>query len=294
MQQKFKKPLFLIFFISLVILGGLCLVSFLAFNFGRSKQQTVLITPMPVPKIGSPKKVKEVKKVKEALSVAESPTLFPTATTFRTASPTINPSPISTATPLPTKVIFNIGPLVLLNPSKTQLLGGNASLDGYRSSNNGGSTTVEIWVGRNNVANFRGFVSFDLKSLPGNITIEKAILKMNQIGIVGKPYVTGGNVVVDHLDYGTSLEATDYNRVAIKTHIGVLSNDDTFGEKNLEVTDSVKNDLYYKRGRSQYRLRLATETIGGNSSGDIVYFDPEENIYSDHRPPQLEITFRKN
>ena len=290
MQQKFKKPLS-IFFGSIIILGSLCLISFLAFNFGRSKRQTVLITPMPVPKTGSPK---EVKKVKEALSVVESPTLFPTATTFPTASPTINPSPISTATPVPTKTIFNIGPLILLNQSETRVLGGNTSLDGYRSSNNGGSTTVEIWVGRNNVATFRGFVSFDLKSLPANITIEKAILKMNQMGIVGKPYVIGGNVVVDHLDYGTSLEATDYNRVAIKTHIGVLSNDDTFGEKDLEVTDSVKNDLYYKRGRSQYRLRFATETIGGNSSGDITYFDPEESLYQNHKPPQLVITFKKN
>jgi hypothetical protein len=174
------------------------------------------------------------------------------------------------------------------------VLAGNASLDGYRSSNGGGSATVDIWVGRNNVATFRGFVSFDLKPLPSNITIEKATLKMYQFGRIGKPYVIGGNVVVDHLDYGSSLESTDYNRVAIKLHVGVLADNDTFGEKQLEVTDSVTNDLYYKRENSQYRLRFATETIGGNPSGDITWFLPEENIYYNNKPPQLEITFKKN
>ncbi len=60
------------------------------------------------------------------------------------------------------------------------------------------------------------------------------------------------------------------------------------------MTDSVKNDLYYKRGRSQYRLRFATETIGGNPSGDITVFDPEEKSYQSQMPPRLEITFKKN
>jgi len=295
MLQKYKKQL-LISFVIIALLGSLCFVSFFAFKYGRSNQETGLITSTL------------------ALKTEGSPTLVPTTTTHTTiypttfitvfpknfptnslvASPTINTSPIPTATPKPTGTLFTIMPLVVFHPSETQVLEGNASLDGYRSSNNGGSNTVEIWIGRNNIATFRGFVSFDLKSLPSNITIEKATLKMRQMGIVGKPYIIGGNVVVDHLDYGTSLDATDYNRAAIKTHIGVLSDNDTFEEKNLEVTDSVKNDLYYKRGRSQYRLRFATETIGGKSSGDIVYFDPEENLYQNHQPPQLEITFKKN
>lgn len=299
MLQKYKKPL-LIFLGSLIILVCLVITFFLAFNYGRRSKyskQVDLITPTPISER------------------SKSPTLFPTATTIYptnyqkisptafpkvspivspATSPTIAPSPIPTVTPKPAGTIFNIIPLVFFHPSETKVLEASGFLDGYRSSNNNGSTTVEIWVGRNNIATFRGFVSFDLKSLPSNITMEKATLKMRQMGLVGKPYVIGGNVVVDHLDYGSSLDATDYNRVAIKTHIGVLSDNDTFGEKNLEVTDSVKNDLYYKRGRSQYRLRFATETIGGNSSGDITYFDPEENLYQNHQPPQLEITFKKN
>lgn len=294
MLQKYKKPL-LIFLGLLIILVCLVITFFLAFNYGRRSKyskQVDLITPTPISER------------------SKSPILFPTTTiyptTFLTAfpkvsqstsptvSPTNNPSPIPTATPKPTGTIFNIIPLVFFHPSETQVLKGNASLDGYRSSNNGGSNTVEIWVGRNNVATFRGFVSFDLKSLPGNVTIEKAVLSLRHIGRVGKPYTVGGNVVVDHIDYGVSLEASDYNRVAIKTHIGVLSDNDIFEIKKLEVTDSVKNDLYYKRGRSQYRLRFSTETIGGQPSGDIAWFDPEENLYQGHTPPQLEITFKKN
>lgn len=282
MLQKYKKPL-LIFFGSFIILGSLGLISFLAFNYGRSGQQAALITPAPIAKIGSSEK-----------ALSEEPTEGLTPAISPTASPIINPSPISTAAPAPTGVISNIKPLVLLNQSETRVLEANASLDGYRMSNNSGSNTKYIWVGRDQTAIFRGFVSFDLKSLPGNITIEKAILKMWQKGQTGKPYVIGGNVVVDHLDYGSSLEATDYNRTAIKLHIGVLSDNDTHEEKKLEVTDSVKNDLYYKRGRSQYRLRFATETIGGNPSGDITVFDPEEKSYQSQMPPRLEITFKKN
>ncbi len=193
----------------------------MAFNYGRSGQQAALITPAPIAKIGSSEK-----------ALSEEPTEGLTPAISPTASPIINPSPISTAAPAPTGVISNIKPLVLLNQSETRVLEANASLDGYRMSNNSGSNTKYIWVGRDQTAIFRGFVSFDLKSLPGNITIEKAILKMWQKGQTGKPYVIGGNVVVDHLDYGSSLEATDYNRTAIKLHIGVLSDNDTHEEKS--------------------------------------------------------------
>ena len=285
MLQKYKKPL-LIFIGSLIILVCLVITFFLAFNYGRRStynKQVDLIPPTP------------------------SPTLFPTATTTYptnyqkispivspATSPTIAPSPIPTTTPKPTGTIFNIMPLVLFHPSETMVLRGILSIDGYRTSNNDGSTTSYIWVGRNNVATFRGFVSFDLKSLPGNITIEKAVLMMHQLAPYGHPYVIGGNVVVDHLDYGTSLDTTDYNRVAIKLHIGILSDNDTYEQKKLEVTDSVKNDLYYKRDRSQYRLRFATETIGGGSSGDRASFIPDDDVYQNAKSPQLEVTFRKN
>lgn len=286
--KKYKKP-FLFFLGAIIIFGSSCLISFLAFNSARSnKQQDVSIIPTPT------------------AETAKNPSLYPNATAYPknpsaayptfspTASPTNKPSPIPTATPKPTGTIFNIVPLAIFNPSETQVLAGNPSLDGYRSSDGGGSTTMEIWVGRNNVATFRGFVNFDLKLLPSNITIEKAILKITQLGWVGNPYTVGGNVVVDHLDYGSSLDATDYNRAAIQLHIGVLSDNATFEEKKLEVTDSVKNDLYYKRGSSQYRLRFATETIGGKSSGDIAWFLPEKNIYDNNKSPRLEITFKKN
>jgi len=289
MQQEYKKPL-LIFFSSLIILACLVMTFFLAFNYGRKSIPTTTTYPANYQKIYPT----SFPKIFPTSFPKISQTVSPTASSI--ASPTIASSPIPTlsVTPKPTGSIFNIAPLKIFQPSETQILKSNATLDGYRSSNNGGSNTLEIWVGRNNVASFRGFVSFDLKSLPSNITIEKATIKMYQMGIVGKPYVIGGNVVVDHLNYGTSLESSDYDRVAIKMHIGVLSNNDVLEVKNLEVTDSVRNDLYYNRGRSQYRLRFATETVGGNSSGDITYFDPEENLYQNHQPPQLEITFKKN
>ncbi len=295
MSQKYKKPLFIIF-CTCIMFGGLGLVSIFAFNYGKSSRQIYLQTPIPTIEANSTKT--DISNTPTPIPSPQSSGVLAKVTPFPTTKPTntpiISPNPTLAATPVPTKVVFTINPLVLLNPSETRLLEGSGPLDGYRSSNNGGSTTVEIWVGRNNVAVFRGFISFDLTSLPSNITIEKAILKISQVGKVGNPYLVGGTVVIDHLDYGSSLESSDYNRLAIKTHIGVLSDNDVSGEKKVEVTDSIKNDLYYKRQNSQYRLRFSTETVGGKSSGDIVYFEPQENLYQGSKPPQLEITFKKN
>src|SRR5438477_6921840 len=57
----------------------------------------------------------------------------------------------------------------------------------------------------------RQFYSFDISSIPSTATVTSATLRLFQAFTMGQPYSQLGNVLVDHLDYGLSLDGTDYN-----------------------------------------------------------------------------------
>ena len=107
----------------------------------------------------------------------------------------------------------------------------SASLDGYvRSDGNTDASAVSMWVGDffTGAADIgvRGFVSFDISTLSG--TINSATLRVNQHQRSADPYVDlGGEVRVDHMNYGTSLDAGDYNAAALNSNIGIISNNNT-------------------------------------------------------------------
>jgi hypothetical protein len=288
-KPKYQKPL-LIFCGLIIVLGSLSLIGLLAFSLGKSRQSVSLITPTPTAET-SPQE-EALPETATETAIQATPEVSPSP--GLSVSPTPNPS--ASPTPTPTGGTFRwVGPLrQLFKPSETQTLGAAASLDGFRASNLGGNNNIEIRAGRNNALIYRGFVSFDLTALPNDITVEKAVLKIYQAQIVGNPYGIGGNLVVDHLDYGTSLDSSDYNRTATASNIGVLADNATLGMKELEVTERVKNDLSSSRTHSQYRLRFATETVGGSPSGDIAYFESQENTLHTGNLPQLVVTFKRN
>jgi len=175
--------------------------------------------------------------------------------------------------------------------SETQTLTSTASLDAYRSSIGPGDNTAGIVAGRADTLADRGFVSFDLSTLPSKVTLEKATLRLYQARITHDPYSALGNLLVDHLNYGATLEAGDYNRAALSSSIGTISNNPTLEWKELEVTERVKNDLASGRTRSQYRLHFAIETLGGGASGDFAFFETGENYFGTGNLPQLVVTF---
>jgi len=129
----------------------------------------------------------------------------------------------------------------------------------------------------------RGFVSFDIPSSLNGKTIEKVTLRMYQRSVTGTPYGTSNNLIVDHIDYGNSLEAADYDKSPIASDIGALSPNAVVQWKDLDVTSSFNNDLTNSRSRSQYRIRFATET-DGDGSEDFTYFDSANPGYSTNTP----------
>jgi len=253
-----------VWIIILVITIVLILVGGISFYFGRTSQKapdeeklttTPALTPTPSPN--------------------ENPFGEPTIT----AKPTVVATPTTSPTPTPTP------------PLKTKTLSSTASLDGFMSSNGGGNLTLEVRAGRNEFLVSRGFVSFDLGNLPTKFTVQKATLRLYQAEVIGSPYQVGGNLMLDHLDYGNDLTNSDYQLAALTSSLATLSNNTNLEWKEADVTEAVKNDVEAARTRSQFRIHFTTEVKGGSTSGDFAYFESADNNKNTGKTPQLIIKY---
>lgn len=223
----------------------------------------------------------------ESLFPSPIETLSPENTESSSPSASGSPtsSPKSTKTPTPT-------PTPTLAPLQTKTIPATLSLDGFRSSNGGGNSGVDIRAGRNVNLVTRGFVSFDLSTLPAGAKIEKATLRLYQYNIAGNPYGVGGSLKVDHLDYGDSLGNEDYSASSLSSSFATLTSNTTLEWKDVDATDRLKNDRENNRSRSQYRLHFAIENIGGDATGDFTYFESQENTGGTGNLPQLVVNYR--
>lgn len=244
--------------LGIIVIIALLVVAGAAFFYG-SKQKA---SPTPKP------------------TTTPSPELSPTPSAtasgeiVATATPTVVPTPTPTPTPV----------------SQTIVISGESSLDGFEASNGGGNTTVDIRAGRNTTLVQRGFVSFGLSTIPSGAIIEKARLRLYQNSIEGDPYGAGGNLEVDHVNYGGTLDNSAYNMAALSSSFGVLTSNAVIEWKDLDVTDMLKNDIANNRSYSQYRLHFATESVGG-TTGDFAYFESAENSFGTGNTPQLVVTY---
>ena len=188
----------------------------------------------------------------------------------------------------------SVTPKTTLTPTpdiKTKILDSNASLDGFRSSNNGGNNSVEIRAGRNVNLVTRGFVSFDLGDIPSGATITEASLRLYQNEIKGNPYGVGGALKIDHLTYGDSLDSSDYGLAALSSSFTTLTSNAVKEWKDASVTDMVKDDVANARSRSQYRIHFQIESTGGDVNGDFAYFESADNNMGTGNKPQLVVKY---
>lgn len=120
----------------------------------------------------------------------------------------------------------------------------------------------------------RGFLSFDLAALPSNVEIIQARLTLTQKDISGDPYFKGlGGVIVDLVDYGSSLDADDFGAPVLVENVGTLSDNGLLGPKELDVTEAIRWARAKGLSRVQFRLRFSQETDDDGST-DTVIFDP--------------------
>ena len=210
----------------------------------------------------------------EATSPAAAETANPTSSVKPTQSPSPTPT-VSTPTSSPTPTI------------QTKVINSTASLDGWRASNGGGNITWYIQTGRNATLTSRGYVSFDLSSIPSGATITETSLRLYQKEVVGTPY-SGNSIVVDHVDYGSSLGSEDYALTPLASAIGTLSANPSIEWKDLGVTSYVKNDISSSRTRSQFRIRFLTEATGSDA---WARFESGDNYMATGNLPQLVVKY---
>ncbi len=162
-----------------------------------------------------------------------------------------------------------------------------ADRDGY-VSNSGSVFESEnaIKIGDQGAGGVFGFVSFSILDIPAQATVNSAILRLYQYNFSGDPYNKLGNLKIEHLVYGASLDSSDYSLEALNATVGVISTNSTVGWKNLDVTDQVQEDLANARARSQFRVRFVDAQFTGEGN-NWIYVSAAEG----GNPAQLVIDF---
>lgn len=248
--------------LSLVITLGIIGIFALAFLLGRQSNIASSQTPTPT-----------------QIFASASPTPTKNPTPQASASGTLTPTKKMTGSPTPSSI------------TKSRILTSVSSLDGFRSSNGGGNSSIDIRAGRNTNLVTRGFLTFDLTDLPQDIRIQKATVRIYQVKVVGDPYGVGGNLKIDHLTYGDSLDNADYTVAALTSSLATISQDTKIEWKEVEVTQQVKDDVANTRPQSQFRLHFTTENTGSDVAGDFAYFESGENAEGTNNLPQLIIEY---
>lgn len=144
----------------------------------------------------------------------------------------------------------------------------------------------------------KGFVSFNLSSLPEGATITSAVLRVYQYNVAGDPYDKLGKVLVEHVSYD-SLEQGESGETAQAKYTmepldntipadAFLSTDATIGYKTLDVTAAVQADQGASRTRAQFRLRFPKEIVDEDIYSPVsAYF-----ISGDNDTNQLQLVIK--
>jgi len=177
---------------------------------------------------------------------------------------------------------------ILSSAQTTVTLNSTFGVDGFVTSGGSVVTWTQAMAGDTVVdTGVRGFVSFDIGTLPSGSNIISATLRIYQEAVNGAPYTDLGNLLVDHLDYGGTLVGADYNSAPIQANIGTLSTDAVIEFKTLDVTLRLQDDIDNTRTRSQYRLLFPIET--DNDSVEDAAFFTSANIGGN--TPELVVTY---
>jgi Bacterial Ig-like domain len=159
---------------------------------------------------------------------------------------------------------------------------GIANLDGYVDTSGSGQAFTGLAPRAGDLrdnAGVRAFFSFDLSAcLPEGRILKDAVFNIYKDVGIGIPYSLG-DVSLEHVNYGDSLGADDYN-TPVLADLDIFDNSFEIPGSRLfsTVTNAVQNDLDNRatRGnRSQFRLRFPVATNNDNSEDWVIYSGSE-------------------
>lgn len=171
-------------------------------------------------------------------------------------------------------------------------------LDGYQANDGSGSSRQDILVGNGTITGstgelvWRGFMSFDLSDIPSGAPIESAELRFYQVKVGGDPYGKLGSLVLDHVDYGDNLDASDFDTPAIDS--AMLGQQTASGAwyvlADRTIAAWLEKDLAAGRPRFQARLRFVQE-VDGDGYEDFSGIESANNFFGTGNAPQLTVTY---
>ncbi|WP_456446229.1 Ig-like domain-containing protein [Oceanithermus sp.] len=155
------------------------------------------------------------------------------------------------------------------------------------------ATGGEVWLGdRDTNLCAHDFFSFDLGGLPDGLDqLASARVFVYNYGAVGSPFADLGDVWIDHLDYGETLEPADFELAALPDYQGVSGSLDATGSWSpgwfafAGLSAWLQQDLEAERPRFQVRLRFAG-CSDGDGQHDYLHLAPGEDTA---RAPYLEV-----
>lgn len=120
---------------------------------------------------------------------------------------------------------------------------------------------------------FRSYISFNLAFSSESVTVVEAVVAIYQWDCCGNGVdgrfpvwnVPGGDTlfcIMDHIDYGDSLDTTDWTAgdegdlQTLTSNIGVISKDSVIEWKKMNVTQYFQADIDAGRERTQFRIRF--------------------------------------
>lgn len=171
------------------------------------------------------------------------------------------------------------------------------NLDGYRGNNGTGSNKQDVLVGNGEMVNqgelvWRGFMSFDISDIPAGSNVKNVELRFFQAKVGGNPYGKLGNLIIDHVVYGSKLSDNAYHVPALES--AVLPQQTAPASwyilSDPTLNAWVQNDLAAGRATFQVRLRFMQET-DGDGQEDYLGIESGNNFFGTGNVPQLIVTY---
>jgi hypothetical protein len=141
--------------------------------------------------------------------------------------------------------------------------------------------TICIGDSSNANSSYRGFLTFDLSSLPSQAQeVSVAELSLSIDSIRNSPFAVLGTLVAEHVSF-SSINLTAFDSAALGSAINVSSSATVNSTLSVDVLPFIQADLP-ARGRSQIRFRFSVATNSDNV-GDLI-----EVLWS---TPELDVTY---
>jgi len=123
---------------------------------------------------------------------------------------------------------------------------------------------------------YRGFLTFDLSTLPAGADITDVKLDLTSSTITGDPFGGLGIMYVEQVRYGNTLDKNDYSIPSVKYLLG-YSGKPTIPVSGT-ITDALKNELSLGYTRFQVRVRFAKTSDNDGKYDWIRFTNPKLTI----------------